>query len=127
MTNHQLSEMANFSTHILSSYDGTHLSKVGVSLYSVKMSGDRLLKFEDVTDNGGRLKASFEITEFDLSNYFEVCFDTSAIFDDHKLIDVKQVSKVCCICLRLVFNDPKGDYHVPVILSRYGASFWVSS
>ena len=119
--------MAKFSTHVLSSLDGTHLSDILVSLYRISTSGEGILEFQGHTDSSGRLSGTFDVSKGSSPAEYELCFDFLNIFDKELPQIAEKSSKVSSLRLRLLFNEIDGSYHIPVILSPYGGSFWVSN
>ena len=54
--------MATFSTHLLNSLDGTHLSNVNVELVEISYDGHRKIIANQKTDSGGRISLEFNPT-----------------------------------------------------------------
>ena len=118
--------MATFSTHILSSLDGTHLSNIGVSLLEISKGGQRKIIFKDKTDSGGRLVTQFfPIIDEDLVHEIVISMPDSFnnLDNSKKLVKNTIVSSVS---VQIKIENSEGTYHMPFILSPYGFSSWVS-
>ena len=118
--------MATFSTHILSSLDGTHLSNVEVSLIEISKGGRRKTIFQKKTDLGGRLSTQFspEIGE-NFEHQVVISMPESLNTISKKDKSGKNI-KVSSISIGIKFENMDATYHIPFILSPYGFSSWVS-
>ena len=118
--------MATFSTHILSSLDGTHLSGVIVSLVEVSKEGKRQTLFKKKTDSGGRMSTEFSPNVGENFDY-EVIISASNSFKnlDQQGESVKNI-KVSYFSVGVKFENIDSTYHMPFILSPYGFSGWIS-
>jgi 5-hydroxyisourate hydrolase-like protein (transthyretin family) len=112
--------MPTISSHVLNAEDGTHVSGLTITLYSLKNNSNREVVFKKKTDHGGRLNEIFllEVTENDL---FELEFKVSDIFKE------KSMGIHCSdLIFRISMKSPAEKFHIPVIISKHGASTWWS-
>ena len=112
--------MPTISSHVLNSENGTHVSDLTITLTQLKENGKKETIFSNKTDKGGRLSESFSI---DLSNdkVFELKFKISDLFPNKK-------EGIYCndLIFRISLNSREEKFHIPLIISRYGASTWWS-
>ena len=111
--------MPSVSTHVLNSENGTHVSGLTVTLTHVQSDGIRKIIFSNKTDTGGRLVENFD---FPLINeeFFEIEFKLSDIH-------IKKKGIYCSdIIFRVSFNSENEKFHIPIIVSKNGASSWWS-
>ena len=118
--------MATFSTHILSSLDGTHLSNVEVSLIEISKGGKRKTIFKKKTDLGGRVKTHF-------SPKIGEKFEHQVVISMPESLDIisekdksGKNTTVSSISVGIKFENLDATYHMPFILSPYGFSSWIS-
>ena len=107
--------MATFSTHILNSVNGTHFSDIDVKLF-------RCTK----TDIGGRLKVSFDLNPGIISEYEVQVFLPKDFYNNTKFETIKKNIKISYFSMRVSFYENDITYHIPLIISPYGMSCWVS-
>ena len=100
--------MATFSTHILNAVNGTHFSNIDVKLFKCTKTEKNELIFHEKTDIGGRLKVSF-----DLNN-------------NTTIETIKKNINISYFSMRVSFFEPDITYHIPLIISPYGMSCWIS-
>ena len=118
--------MASFSTHVLNSSDGSHVSGVSVSLFEVAADGERKIVFEAETDDGGRLSFNFQFKNESAIEY-EVMAKVPDWFTSKSIPNFQiKKTKFLSITLRVRFSDPKGAYHIPLLVSPFGFSGWIS-
>ena len=118
--------MATFSTHILSSLDGTHLSDVLVCLVEIQVTGKRKIIFQKKTDSGGRMSTQFSPN---IAENFEYEFTVSppVSFNHNQKTDkIKNYTRISSLSVRIKIENADANYHIPFILSPYGFSSWVS-
>ncbi len=118
--------MATFSTHILSSLDGTHLSNIEVSLIEIFKGGKRKTIFQKKTDSGGRMSIQFlpEIGE-NFEHLVVISMPESFNIISNKDKSGKNTT-VSSISIGIKFENMDATYHMPFILSPYGFSSWIS-
>ena len=118
--------MATFSTHLLNSLDGTHLSNVNVELVEISYDGHRKIIANQKTDSGGRISLEFNPTISDnIDHEVIVSLPNSFYCLDHEDQTQKNV-QVRTVSVGIKFEEANGSYHMPFILSPYGFSSWVS-
>ena len=118
--------MAIFSTHLLNSLDGTHLSNVNVELVEISYDGHRKIIANQKTDSGGRISLEFNPTISDnIDHEVIVSLPNSFYCLDHEDQTQKNV-QVRNVSVGIKFEKANGSYHMPFILSPYGFSSWVS-
>jgi len=118
--------VATLTTHTLNSVDGTHAGQVGVSLFRVTPEGIRLPVFEAATDAGGRLSQLIEPAMVDTAADYELVFQTGAYFDKLGLkLPGLRIQKE--VVIRFCMPDPRGAYHMPLVMAPNGYSVWLSS
>ena len=110
--------MATLSSHLLNSVDGTHASGVKVIIHQINSSGDKVIFFESVTDNGGRILKDFELSKNDCNCDYEMVCKTADYFSEKKVVSE--------IIIKFKMEDPKKKYHLPIIISPNGYSIWWS-
>ena len=111
--------MAKITTHVLSSQSGTHAAEVEVKIYS-----GRKKIFVGKTDKGGRLCAEIDISSFSQEDEFHISFDIGSYFKKEK----NDINGVIVKNSSLTFNmyDNSANYHIPIIISSHGCSYWWS-
>ena len=110
------------STHTLDSSNGTHAAGIDVQLVALLNNNELKEIWSKKTDQTGRLVVNFEIKPeyqncelkltYNIENYFK------------KIGKGVQTSS---ITLNIKLPDPKGNYHLPIIISPHGASLWWSN
>jgi len=118
--------MATFSTHILNSVNGTHFSGVDIKLFRCIKIDKKELIFYEKTDVGGRLKVSFDLNTKIVSEYEVQVFLPNDFYKNTKLEDMKKNINISYFSMRVSFNEPDITYHIPLIISPYGMSCWIS-
>ena len=117
--------MARFSTHVLNGLDGTHASDVGVRFTCIKPDGLRVVLFDAVTDPGGRLSRDIDPSQIEGGILYELTFLTGKYWSSLPLgTGVHPVTDE--VIVRLKIKDVNDSLHVPLILSPYSHSIWVS-
>ena len=111
--------MAQITTHTLNSLDGTHASNVEVKL---SLHGTEI--FSGATDEGGRLKFDIDISSYQSTDEFFLSFGIGKLFCLKK--KNKSGVKINYAALSFQMPDKDGQYHIPVIMSPNGCSFWWS-
>ena len=118
--------MAIFSTHILSSFDGTHVADALVSLVEISASGERKTIFEEKTDLGGRISTEFS-PKVGEDSIYEILVAMPKALSDHGQGDqLERNVKVSSFSVKVQFENADSAYHMPFILSPYGFSGWIS-
>ena len=112
--------MPTISSHVLNSEDGTHVPGLTITLTYLKDDRNKEIIFSNKTDKGGRLSESFSLDLSD-NKVFELEFKISDLFP-------KKEKGIYCsdLTFRLSLNSPEEKFHIPVIISRHGASTWWS-
>ena len=118
--------MATFSTHILNSLNGTHFSDIDVKLFRCTKTDKNELIFHKKTDIGGRLKVSFDLNTEIVSEYEVQVFLPNDFYKNTKLEAIKKNIIISYFSMRVSFNEPDITYHIPLIISPYGMSCWIS-
>ena len=111
--------MAQITTHTLNALDGTHASNV-----EVKLSFHGTEIFSGLTDEGGRLKFDIDISSYQSTDEFILSFGIGKLFSLKK--KNKSGVQINYAALSLQMPDKDGQYHIPVIMSPNGCSFWWS-
>ena len=111
--------MAKITTHVLNSLNGTHAAEVDVKIYAL---GKEI--FVGKTDLGGRLNIEIDLLLFNLENEFRIGFDIGSYFKQEKSgsngVIIKESS------LTFYMYDNTSIYHIPIIISPNGCSYWWS-
>ena len=110
--------MAQITTHTLNALDGTHASNV-----EVKLSCNSAEVFSGVTDEGGRLKFDVDISSYQSTDKFFLSFGIGKLFGLKKNTSGVKINYAA---LSFQMPDKEGQYHIPVIMSPNGCSFWWS-
>lgn len=118
-TKHQLNKMAQITTHILNALDGTHASSVEVKL---SVHGTEI--FSGMTDEGGRLKFCIDISIYESTDEFSLSFGIGRLFNAKS--QNKSGVRINYSTLSFQMPEKDGQYHIPVIMSPNGCSFWWS-
>lgn len=111
--------MAKLTSHTLNGSDGTHAADIAVTLVDLNR-GTQVLA--SVMDAGGRFAAEIPADTIDPQTIYELVFDTGPYWEARGT-----PARVQQIALRFTMPNPKGAYHMPVILSPNSYSVWVSS
>ena len=110
--------MATLTSHTLNGTDGSHAGAIKVKLIEV----DGQTKKKKKMDDGGRLKQEIEPSKINPSLIYELTFETGQYWS-HRGFD--QIMDQ--IVLRFRMPDPKGNYHMPIIINPNSYSTWWSS
>ena len=111
--------MATLTSHTLNGSDGTHAGGITVTLRNLESGGGG---FTSQMDAGGRLSEQIDTATVDPCATYELVFDTSAYWAARDM-----PASVQQIALRFAMPDPKGAYHMPVILNPNSYSVWCSA
>ena len=112
--------MATLSTHVLNGVDGTHAGGVAIRLVNLT-TGVELLTA--ATDAGGRLSEIVDLSAADVSDLFELTFESGSYWREQGMEGMPIVGE---ITLRFVMPVRDARYHIPVILSPNSHSCWMS-
>ena len=115
--------MAIFSTHILNSVDGTHFSGIFIKLLKINDFEKSEIIFYEKTDHGGRLKVDFKLKKE------ENCEHEIQVFIPEDFYEIKNPKKnisISFFSMRVFFHQNDAIYHIPLIISPYGMSCWIS-
>ena len=113
--------MIFLSTHTLDSSNGSHAAGINVRLFA--LVNNKLIElWSKQTDKGGRLTVEFELSEKYQDCDLQLSYDIQDYFPKtSKGVRTKSIS------LNIQLPDPNGQYHLPIIISPYGASLWWSN
>jgi 5-hydroxyisourate hydrolase len=114
--------MVTISTHTLDSATGAHAANVEVCLYGVDLNSNLTKLWSKKTDQGGRLSVEFKTDPTVFTNHYQLSFKIKNYFTH-----ISKGAQVSSINLSVVLPDPNGFYHLPIIISPYGASLWWSN
>ena len=114
--------MPILSTHTLDSLNGTHAAGVGVTLSVILENNSTHEMWSTKTDNKGRLIKEFEVPKLYLENDFQLLFGIKNYFRNSE-----NTFRASAMAININFPEPDGKYHLPVIISPYGASLWWSN
>ena len=115
--------MALVTSHMLNSFDGTHAGGIAVNL--TRVGADERLIFSTQMDEGGRLSETVDMRSADPDATYQLLFETGPYWSIRLgQARLQGISKQ--IVLRFQMPDPKGQYHMPIILSPNGYSSWLS-
>jgi 5-hydroxyisourate hydrolase len=104
----------------LNGSDGTHA--VGIAVTLSRLGKNDEIMFEAIMDNGGRLEQEIPPDQIDPHATYELVFETGPYWDKRNIpVGISQ------IVLRFSMPDPKGKYHMPVILNPNSYTVWKSS
>ena len=113
--------MIFLSTHTLDSSNGSHATGINVRLFAL-VNNELIELWSKQTDKGGRLTVEFEISEKYQGCDLQLSYDIQDYFPKtSKGVQTKSIS------LNIQLPDPNGQYHLPIIISPYGASLWWSN
>jgi len=121
--------VATLTTHVLDSTSGTHAAGLGVTLYRIEPAGGRTVLFEAVTDAGGRLHQSVEMDAAHAGATCELVFQTADYFARQPPPPGGVAAPPGILrqaAVRFVMPDPRGAYHIPMMLAPSGVSVWCS-
>lgn len=117
---------ATISSHTLNGLDGTHAGGIAVTLCQIGADGARLALFETKMDEGGRLSQEVDLDGADPAATYEMTFATGPYWEARQP-DRTLPLLMREVVLRFAMPDPRGRYHMPVILSPNSYSVWCSS
>ena len=113
--------MIYLSTHTLDSSNGTHASGIKVKLFALHNDNKLIEIWSRATDKDGRLIVEFELADTYKDCELQLSFNIEKHFSkSDKGVQTKSIS------LNVNFPDTDGRYHLPIIISPYGASLWWS-
>ena len=115
--------MAIFSTHILNSVDGTHFAGIFIKLLKINDFEKNEIIFNEKTDHGGRLKVDFKLNKGENCEYEIQVFLPE---DFYKIDNPKTNISISFFSIRVFFHQNDAAYHIPLIISPYGMSCWIS-
>ena len=115
--------MAIFSTHILNSVDGTHFSGIFIKLLKINDFEKNEIIFNEKTDHGGRLKVDFKLKKEENNEYELQVFIPE---DFYEIKNPKKNISISFFSMRVFFHQNDATYHIPLIISPYGMSCWIS-
>ena len=115
--------MAIFSTHILNSVDGTHFAGIFIKLLKINDFKKNEIIFNEKTDHGGRLKVDFKLKKDENCEYELQVF---ILEDFYKIDNPKNNISISFFSMRVYFHQNDATYHIPLIISPYGMSCWIS-
>ena len=72
-------------------------------------------------DEGGRLSVEIASEDINPNTLYELVFETGAYWE---AIGIR--ARVSEIVLRFQMEDPKGSYHMPIIINPHSYSTWIS-
>jgi 5-hydroxyisourate hydrolase len=118
--------MALITSHTLNSVNGTHAGNIEVELIRIFQSGEREILLTTSTDDGGRFSEDISLSAEAYADRYELVFKTGKYFESQNLpaTGLKIMDEVV---LRFSMPDPKGQYHMPIMLSPNSYSVWWSS
>ena len=118
--------MAIFSTHILNSVDGTHFSDIFIKLLKFNEFEKNEIIFYEKTDNGGRLKAEFNLKKEENNGYELQVFIPKDFYKIENIENLNKNISISFFSMRVRFHQNDATYHIPLIISPYGMSCWIS-
>ena len=118
--------MAIFSTHILNSVDGTHFSDIFIKLLKINEFEKNKIIFNEKTDHGGRLKVEFKLRKEENCEYELQVFLPEGFYEFEKVENPKKNISISFFSMRVFFHQNDATYHIPLIISPYGMSCWIS-
>ena len=118
--------MAIFSTHILNSVDGTHFSDIFIKLLKIYDFDKKETIFNEKTDLGGRLKVEFNLKKEENCEYELQVFIPEELYEIGKVEKQKKNISISFFSMRVFFHQNDAAYHIPLIISPYGMSCWIS-
>ena len=110
--------MAIFSTHLLSSIDGSHASNVNIEIYKIDKNNYKSLLLKECTDENGRLLKELKLSKEDCESDFEMLIDIGDYFKSDNIINF--------ISIKFKMKESEKKYHIPLIISPNGYSVWWS-
>ena len=118
--------MAIFSTHILNSVDGTHFSGIFIKLLKISGFEKHAIIFNEKTDHGGRLKVEFKLKKEENCEYELQVFLPKEFYDVINTENLKRNISISFFSMRVFFHQNDAAFHIPLIISPYGMSCWIS-
>jgi len=117
--------MARLSTHVLDTMRGVPAEGLTIDLHRVEENGRRHIKREQ-TNPDGRTSEPLLAGEILEAGVYELTFHAGEYF---QRLGVSLASPPFLdeIVIRIGLADPKGNYHVPLLLSPYGYSTYRGS
>ena len=113
--------MITLSTHTLDSLNGSHAAGIKVNLTALDLDNSVTELWSKVTDSGGRLTVKFDLLP-ELRN----CQLRLSFFVGDYFVSTSEGVQMKSISLNIELPDPNGVYHLPIIISPFGASLWWS-
>ena len=110
--------MAIFSTHLLSSIDGSHASNVNIEIYKIDKNKYKSSFLRERTDENGRLLKELKLSKEDCESDFEMLIDIGDYFKSDNIINF--------ISIKFKMKESEKKYHIPLIISPNGYSVWWS-
>ena len=84
------------------------------------------LFFKKEINNMGFEKVSFDLNTEIVSEYEVQVFLPNDFYKNTKLEAIKKNINISYFSMRVSFNEPDITYHIPLIISPYGMSCWIS-
>jgi 5-hydroxyisourate hydrolase len=115
--------MALVTSHTLNGTDGTHAGGIAVRL--VASNAPDLTLFDTNMDEGGRLSQEVDQTKINPDLSYDLIFQTGSYWAT-RTDPIKSSQSNEQIVIRFRMPNPKGHYHMPVILNPNSYSIWIS-
>ncbi|MCL6527082.1 MAG: hydroxyisourate hydrolase [Thermaceae bacterium] len=118
--------MARLSTHVLDLASGRPAAGLGLELFRLDPSGHRTALKAAITNPDGRTDEPLLTGDFLETGVYELVFQAGAYLraQGYVLPDPPFLDE---IPIRFAIADPKGHYHVPLLLSPFGYSTYRGS
>ena len=110
--------MARLSTHVLDTSRGTPAAGLTVELHALRGT-ERTLVAAAVTNSDGRTDGPLIGGDRIEPGIYELTFQAGAYFQ-HTGVPVTDPPFLDVVVIRFGLSDPRGQYHVPLLLSPYG-------
>jgi len=114
--------MAIISSHTLNGMNGTHAGGFPVRLINITKNSEI---FSTNIDNNGRLEENIDLSLNDVTDKFELIFDTGVYWNSLGL-SASDDQIITEVVLRFSMPNKNARYHMPVILSPNSYSIWSS-
>ena len=114
--------MAIISSHTLNGMNGTHAGDFPVRLINITQNSEI---FSSSMDSNGRLEKNIDLSLTDVTDKFELVFDTGSYWNSLGLSSSDN-QIICEVILRFSMPNKNAKYHMPIILSPNSYSTWAS-
>jgi 5-hydroxyisourate hydrolase len=117
--------LAKLSTHVLDTMHGRPAAGMALSLHRISADGTAKIVISTATNADGRTDAPLLSGEAIVTGDYELQFQVDAYFASLGVTDAGRF--LTRVPLRFRIDDPKGNYHVPLLVSPWAYSTYRGS